>query len=77
MMAGCYLLDLYCDTPGCENASCSGTEATGGRCSPGEFYAETGAQARSQARKAGWKLNLQTGHVLCPTCAAMHNRRTP
>jgi hypothetical protein len=64
MIAGCYTLDLYCDTPGCPM----------GRCEDGAppFQAtdEKGSTCRKKARQAGWWLNNKSGAALCPSCAA-------
>lgn len=61
MIAGCYTLDLYCDTPDCP------TNYKHGAYNPVEFTDELGSVCRRRARKAGWKLGSD-GSCLCPKC---------
>lgn len=60
MIAGCYLLHLYCD---------SGLDHTWAEMSkfPHEYTAETGAECRKEAKAAGWKLNPDRT-AICPKC---------
>lgn len=71
MIAGCYDLHLYCDGVGCtydrDNYGRADAEFTGD---------ETGAAARSRARRVGWKL-LRDGRCLCPRCASAGTPPTP
>lgn len=32
------------------------------------YYGDTYAQCRAQARRDGWKLNMQTGGAVCAKC---------
>lgn len=65
MMAGCYVLDLYCDIEyahlldGKVNYPLRGGKA--------QFTDKRGSRARAKAKRAGWKI----GHcyVICPRCA--------
>lgn len=60
MIVGGYSLDLYCD---CISQAHRFEEF------PHQFYAETGGNAREQARRKGWRL-YPSGHAACPECAA-------
>ncbi len=73
MIAGSYVLHLYCDGPEHERHD----YAYRSRVEPGHFGrdCETGSAARAQARKCGWRLNLQEGTALCPRCAATTQKR--
>lgn len=66
MIVGCYTLDLYCDTPGCRMGRCfyTGDSTT----PPFQTTAETGAECRTKARRAGWRLDLKNGLARCPKC---------
>lgn len=65
MIVGCYSLHLYCDF--CEgnrngnpaDFSCGGT-------------ADSGAEARKEARAAGWRL-FNSGHCACPACVKKYS----
>lgn len=65
MLVGGYVLDVYCDTPGCWR----GVVYESGYA---QFHAESGGKARQLARRAGWKLgpmNAPERQDLCPKCA--------
>lgn len=52
MIVGCYLLHLYCDNPDCSTS--------------GEFTGTTEAEAKKEARQAGWCFIFN--RVYCWTC---------
>lgn len=60
--AGGYDLHLYCDHASDEHDLLE---------FPHEFYAETGAECRREAREKGWKIN-QDGTATCPKCVQRH-----
>jgi hypothetical protein len=64
VIVGCYVLDLYCDDPNCPDQRFHTT--------PSQFTDETGSGARAEARRAGWRLNLDDGTALCPKCVKRH-----
>lgn len=66
-MIGCYTLDLYC-----QHREAKGHARLYG---PDQFTAETGAECRRDARRRGWKLNMQTHEATCPKC--MNHVRKP
>ncbi len=69
MIVGCYTLDLYCDTPECENGRAVHTSNSDGIASaPATFTAEHGSECRKDARRAGWRLELREGLAWCPLC---------
>lgn len=72
-IVGCYDLHLYCDNPKCEHGEY-------GDRSQAEFTGDdTGAAARSRARRAGWWLGRGgAGAVVCacPPCARSGARPT-
>lgn len=66
MIVGCYSLHLYCrfyNEPECPYHLNYEPETFGVGC-------ETGSEARQQARKKGWVLDLDTWQATCPSCAA-------
>lgn len=70
MIVGCYSLDLYCDNP-LETYFGQGATPIGFHGFdefPHQFIAETGENCRQQARKRGWKLDLQNHKAYCPRC---------
>ena len=74
MIAGSYVLHLYCDAPGCEARDFGHGEGSGlskGHGAPvsAEFVAESGPRARQRARRSGW----QVGRMKCR--CPRHNRR--
>ncbi len=60
-IVGCYSLHLYCRY---ENKLHDFQEF------PHEFTAEFGSEARQDARKFGWKLNLKKNRAVCPKCTS-------
>lgn len=68
MIVGGYELHLYCEHNAIQHGDVS--DALGHRYDefPHTFYAETGAETRTAARKAGWRLDLNEGHAFCPKC---------
>jgi hypothetical protein len=64
MIVGCYALDLYCD-----NEPVHGKKPMERRV--GQFTGETGGQARQEARRVGWLINLGKNTCVCPKCALM------
>lgn len=66
---GCYDLNLYCDR-------CGSRDPTGYH--PGTFMGRNLADARREAKRAGWRFNFRLAanaestrppYVLCPSCA--------
>lgn len=70
MIVGGYLLHLYCDALPANDPIHGFDEF------PHQFGhdRETGAQARKDARRKGWRLNLETGRAVCPKCAKLGHR---
>jgi hypothetical protein len=68
MIVGGYSLDLYCDIVEPMNGEV--TDALGHRFDefPHAFFAETGATARADARRKGWRLDRGQGLAMCPRC---------
>lgn len=71
MITGGYVLHLYCDNPTpTALLELGGDEKVNkfnhGKC--WEYGGQEGRDARRQARKEGWKLNLQDGIAYCPYC---------
>ena len=66
MIAGCYVLDLYCDD---EKAHPLGDNME-------TFTAELGSTARQQARRAGWT-GVGFGRIkqLCPKCSKKKRKK--
>lgn len=62
-IVGCYTLDLYCDREG----DCVEEYP---RSPQDQYNAESGGEARQQARRNGWRLNLKAGTAICPHCRA-------
>ncbi len=65
MIVGCYCLHLYCrysNERECPFHLNYEPEIFGVGC-------ETGSEARQQARKHGWVLDLSEGEATCPACA--------
>lgn len=58
-----FTLDLYCDAEGCERYP-----------SMDQFCARTEAEARRNARNAGWKLGRSAYRDCCPECQASGRR---
>ncbi len=67
MIIGCYVLDLYCADPEHQPWEDGRHGEFGKDC-------EHGSQARAQARRAGWKLDLENGTALCPKHAKETSR---
>lgn len=61
-LAGGYTLHLYCDHTSDEHSF---------EEFPHQFYAETGAECRREARQTGWKIN-RDGTATCPKCCQRH-----
>lgn len=66
MIVGCYVLDLYCDTPDDSYKHRGGGDFPGPAV--GQFTGETGGEARRNARAAGWKIDLRADKMTCPYC---------
>lgn len=62
MIVGCYSLHLYCDTPQCPHRPHRGPDF--------DAIGETGGEARDEARKAGWKIDMRQNKAYCPKCAS-------
>lgn len=65
MIAGCYLLDLYCDNYDETVLGCKGHKFDE---FPHQFTDEIGSRCRTMARKKGWRVNYKTGAATCPKC---------
>lgn len=66
MVIGGYSLNLYCDFPDETWAHMGSAQYPGvGRR---DFAAETGPEARAQAKRAGWKFERGQMRVICPSC---------
>lgn len=66
MIIGCYDLHLYCDFSD-EEYKHRGSGAYPGPAR-GEFTGETASEARQQARRAGWLIDIRNERALCPYC---------
>lgn len=65
VIIGCYTLELYCNG----DSNCRYTlDKNSGPNESAIFTGETAGQARTRARKAGWKLNIKEGIAICPDC---------
>ncbi|KKM61296.1 hypothetical protein LCGC14_1533210 [marine sediment metagenome] len=68
MIVGCYTLDLCCDHPK-HKPTKSGGPTIYGTCEPAQFTGPTAGACRKEARKSGWRLELDEGVAFCPVCA--------
>jgi hypothetical protein len=73
MIAACYTLDLYCSRVGvAEELSPNAIKRKLGEHKynefPHQYTDEFGATCRADARKHGWKFDMDTGTALCPSC---------
>jgi hypothetical protein len=72
MIVGCYTLDLYCrnyipgNVPHNFTPVCMAADAYGPKHQAFQFTGHTLAQAKAQARKAGWM--FRDGDAECPWC---------
>jgi hypothetical protein len=66
MVVGGYSLDLYCDFPD-ESWDHRGNAQFAGY-GRADFAAESGPEARAQAKRAGWKIDRGQMRAICPTC---------
>ncbi len=65
MEAGCYTLDLYCDTP--DNDPDPGKRIHPFLWFPRQFINEYGSECRRKARETGWVFH-RDGTLTCPIC---------
>lgn len=63
MIVGCYTLHLYCDGERCVLGRSRG-EIIG----PSEYTGNTGGEARSAARRDGWKIDEPNDKAWCRKC---------
>lgn len=66
MIAGAYVLHVYCDAPGHDRSR---------RYSPFVFAGITESGAVKEACKAGWQLNPD-GSAICPACQSAQQQGT-
>lgn len=68
MIAGCYLLHLYCENRRKADGVHEYDEF------PHEYTHEFGSRCRADARKDGWKLT-KDGKAYCPKCNLKNKRK--
>jgi len=69
MIVGCYTIDLYCDTPGCQF---SVEQRTGDKVA--QYTGETYQECARKARKNGWQLSADRQVATCPACCNQRHR---
>jgi hypothetical protein len=70
MIIGCYTLNLYCDTPGCQ---LSLEKRYSGQPVP-QYTGETYGECARKARVDGWQLSADRQVATCPACCNQRHR---
>lgn len=64
MIAGCFVLHLYCENPDCTEPMFESQRAP-----------ETRAKAYAEARKYGWQINARESKAYCPVCKKLPGKK--